>query len=140
MAVMDTDIFSQEFKKYRQAARRYDISELATSSGVSRRSIHFIESGRVIPNAATLNKLIFAMRLPEEYAAHLRQLRDLSQAKRDGFQIPGFQEDSAEKLAQSLAGETAFFLLKHRIKIFPYDQRLLAAALQQTIQSFLAAP
>ena len=83
----------------------------------------YILTGERVPSRDTLERIIAAVRVPDDTADRLQHLRDQAQAERAGLTLPERDAEQLPRLVRRLTAETVVYLRQRQGLSMPELER-----------------
>jgi transcriptional regulator with XRE-family HTH domain len=126
-------------RELRKASSYRDMYGFAAQAGISKEGLRKIENGERLPNRETLARILDTGNVPADEALELQQLRDKTQAIRDGIDVPNYANDvDLGRLAQAAVGVFGRYLGEYDMFLPEEDQRHLRAEIKRTLKDRIA--
>ena len=121
----------------RKASSYRGLEAYASQASMSKEGLRKIESGDRLPTRETLTKLLEAGNAPDDQITELQQLRDRTQAKRDGLDVQNAKDINFDRLAAGAVAVFDKYLGEYDMELPEKDQRHLKVEVKKALRARL---
>lgn len=124
-------------RQMRKASSYRGLEAFASQASMSKEGLRKIESGDRLPTRETLTKLLEAGNAPDDQITELQQLRDRTQAKRDGLDVQNARDINFDSLAAGAVSVFDKYLGEYDMELPEDDQRHLKVEVKKALRARL---
>ena len=137
VSIVQASGLGDTIRQIRKASSYRGLEAFASQASMSKEGLRKIEHGDRLPNRETLVSLLEAGNAPDDQIIELQQLRDRTQAKRDGLDVQNAKDINLDRLSAAAVTVFGKYLSEYDMELPESDQRHLKVEVKKALRARL---